>query len=139
MIGHYLMFSGNCGEALDVYEKAFGVKVKGKMRYGDLPPDPNFTVTDDEKELILHSLLEVDGVQIMCADNREGCVMGDNMYVSVTTQDEVRMRAAWDTLKQGGKVYMKLAPSFFAKAHGSLRDRFGINWMFTVLNEQYEK
>lgn len=139
MVGIYLMFSGNCGEALGVYEKAFGVKVQGQMQYGDLPADPGFPMDEGDRELVLHSMFEVDGVQVMCADNREGCVMGDNMYVSLTTQDEARMRAAWDALKQGGTVYMELAPSFFAKAHGSLRDRFGINWMFTVLNEEYEK
>jgi PhnB protein len=36
-------------------------------------------------------------------------------------------------LKQEGEVYMDLAPSFFAKLHGSLRDKYGINWMFTAL------
>jgi predicted 3-demethylubiquinone-9 3-methyltransferase (glyoxalase superfamily) len=29
---------------------------------------------------------------------------------------------------QGGRV-----PTFEAKSHGSLQDKFGINWMFTVL------
>ena len=54
------------------------------------------------------------------------------MYVTVTTSDASLVQKAWDTLKNGGQIYMELAPSFFAKLHGSLRDRFGINWMFTA-------
>lgn len=55
------------------------------------------------------------------------------MYVSITTKDAGFIQRAWDVLKQDGKVYMELAPSFFADLHGSLQDKFGINWMLTAL------
>ncbi|MCL2352478.1 MAG: hypothetical protein FWC55_08110, partial [Firmicutes bacterium] len=58
---------------------------------------------------------------------------GENMYITMTTKDAAAVQKAWDTLKEGAEVYMDLAPTFFAALHGSLRDRFGINWMFTVL------
>jgi PhnB protein len=54
------------------------------------------------------------------------------MYVTITTGDEAMVLRAWDALKEGGEVYMALQPSFFAKLHGSLRDQFGVNWMFTA-------
>jgi PhnB protein len=44
------------------------------------------------------------------------------------------VRRAWAALAEAAKVFMALVPSFFAKLHGSLRDRFGVNWMFTALN-----
>lgn len=49
---------------------------------------------------------------------------------------EAAVRKAWDVLKEGGEVYMELAPSFFAKAHGSLRDKYGINRMFTAMKQR---
>jgi PhnB protein len=55
------------------------------------------------------------------------------MYVSITIKDAAFVQKAWDILKQNGEIYMELAPSFFAALHGSLRDKFGINWMFTAL------
>jgi len=55
------------------------------------------------------------------------------MYISLSTKDEAMVRKAWDTLKLGGEIYMELTPTFFAAVHGSLRDRFGVNWMFTAL------
>jgi PhnB protein len=54
------------------------------------------------------------------------------MYVSITTPNLDYVQTAWNTLKEGAKIYMELAESFFAKAHGSMCDRFGVNWMFTV-------
>lgn len=98
-----------------------------------MPPNPAFPIADRDKDLVLHSLLELGDSELMCSDGSGTSTVGDNMYVSVTVKDADYVKRAWDVLKEGGEVYMELAPSFFAVLHGSLRDRFGINWMFTVL------
>jgi PhnB protein len=132
MVGMYLMFNGKCKEALTLYEKAFSIKVKEIQRYGDMPPNPNFPVSDNEKDRILHSKFILDETEIMCSDSSGENESGSNMYVSITTKDEKLVNQAWDILKDAGKVYMELQPSFFALFHGSLQDQFGVNWMFTV-------
>ncbi|HML47458.1 MAG TPA: VOC family protein [Clostridia bacterium] len=134
MIGSYLMFDGRCAEALAVYERALGAKVMEMQKYGDMPPNPAFPIAEQDKGLVLHAKLQVESSEIMCADSTERTTPGDNMYVTITTPDEAMVRKAWTTLAEGGEVYMALEPSFFAKLHGSLRDRFGVNWMFTALN-----
>jgi len=133
MIGHYLMFNRNCKEALETYAKAFSVKIAEMQTYGDMPPNPAFPVPESDKGLVLHSRLVIDGTELMCADSSRGSTSGTNMYISVTTPDSSLVTKAWDILKSGGEVYMDLAPSFFAQLHGSLCDRFGVNWMFTAL------
>lgn len=133
MIGHYLMFEGNCAQALATYELAFGAKTTHVQRYGDMPPNPNFPVSEERKQWILNSRLQIAGSEIMCADGSAGMQQGNNMYVTVTTQDVATIEKAWDVLQEGAEVYMPLQPSFFAVLHGSLRDAFGINWMFTAL------
>jgi PhnB protein len=133
MAGIYLMFNGKCKEALALYEKAFNVKIGEIQQYGDMPPNPNFPVSDDKKDRILHSKFVLDGTEIMCSDSSGESRSGSNMYVSVTTKDGNLVNQAWDVLKNSGEIYMELQPSFFALAHGSLRDQFGINWMFTVM------
>lgn len=132
MLGHYLMFNRNCAEALEVYAKAFDTQVAEKQTYGDMPPNPAFPVAEENKSLVLHARIVIDGMEIMCADSSEPSKSGDNMYISVTTKDAAMVQRAWDILQEGGEIYMKLSPQFFAAAHGSLCDRFGINWMFTV-------
>ena len=132
MIGHYLMFNRNCAEALDVYAKAFDAKITEMQKYGDMPPNPAFPVAESDKDLVLHARLSMNGAELMCADSSEHSKNGTNMYVTVTTSDAALVKKAWDLLKDSGEIYMELAPSFFANLHGSLRDRFGINWMFTA-------
>ncbi len=133
MLGHYLMFNRNCEEALKTYEQAFGAIISEMQKYSDMPPNPAFPVADQDKNLVLHARISMEGAELMCADSSVASASGDNMYVTITTKDEAAVKKAWDNLKQGGEVYMELTPSFFAKLHGSLKDRFGINWMFTAL------
>lgn len=132
MLGHYLMFNRNCMEAVEAYKKALNAEVSELQTYGSMPPDPAFPVAEEDKGLVLHARLKIDGWELMCADSSERSNPGENMYVSVTTPDEAFVRHAWGVLKEGGEVFMELAPSFFAAAHGSLRDKFGVNWMFTA-------
>jgi PhnB protein len=132
MIGHYLMFNRNCAEALKTYAKAFDAKISEMQKYGDMPPNPAFPIAESDKGLVLHARLNINDAELMCADASERIESGTNMYVSITTSDAALVQKAWDILKDGGKIYMELAPSFFASLHGSLRDKFGINWMFTA-------
>jgi PhnB protein len=104
MIGHYLMFNGNCKEALAVYEKAFGVTASEVKTYGDMPPNPAFPVSESKKNLVLHARFSLEGADVMCADASEGAGSGENMYVSITTKDAGCVQKAWDCLKDGAKI-----------------------------------
>ncbi len=134
MIGHYLMFNRDCKEALKLYETAFGAKPGEVQTYGDMPPNPAFPVPESDKGLVLHARFTIGEAEFMCADSSALASAGSNMYVNVT-EDEAFVQRAWNALKPGAEVYMELAPSFFARLHGSLRDRFGISWMFTAPNQ----
>jgi len=133
MFAHYLLFAGTCSAALDTYARAFGAEVIGKQTYGDIP-DPGFPVPPEMRDWILHSRLRWEGTELMCADSSDRTHPGDNMYVSVACADEAHVRHAWDILAEGGVIYMDLVSTFFSGLHGSLRDRFGVNWMFTVMS-----
>ena len=62
--------------------------------------------------------------------------VGNNMYVSITTKNAALIQRAWNVLKQDGEIYMELTESFFTVLLGSLRDRFGIDWMFTAIKSE---
>ncbi len=132
MLGHYLLFDGQCAEALGHYEKALDATITELRKYSDMPPNPAFPVPEEKKHLVLHARLTLLGQEIMCADASERATAGDNMYLTITTADEAYVKNAWALLSDGGTVYMELTPSFFAALHGSLRDKYGVNWMFTV-------
>lgn len=132
MVSHYLMFNRNCSEALEAYVKAFGAQITEMQKYGDVP-NLGFPMDDNDKNLILNSRLKLDNTEIMCADSMGNSQPGKNMYISFTTSDAALVKQAWEILKLNGEIYMELAPTFFAELHGSLQDKFGVNWMFTAM------
>ncbi len=132
MFSHYLLFNRNCAEALEVYAKAFGAEITEMKKYEDIP-NQGFQVAESDKKLVLHAILKWGDTEIMCADGEDRSQPGSNMYISVTTKDSNLIDNAWNLLKQDAVIYMELTSTFFAERHGSLRDRFGVNWMFTGL------
>ena len=68
----YLIFDGNTREAVHFYEKALGGKVMGIMTFGDMPADPNYPLTDDMKNRVMHAHLKVGEADLMFSDTYEG-------------------------------------------------------------------
>ena len=133
MFQHYLMFSGDCEEALKTYERAFGGKITELCRYGDME---GYTQDETQKNLIMHSTFVLGDGNIMCADYPHKTTPGDNAFVMppFNTVDEVKK--AWDILKEGGEVLQELCTPFYAEIYGTLRDKYGINWMLMIDKKQ---
>lgn len=133
MIKPYLMFNRECSEAFNLYEKAFYGEIVSLQKYGDMPANPDFPIADEDKELVLHAQLKLtDTGYIMGADSRKELSAGDQVSISVELDSEERAWYAWNLLKDGGTVNMELQPTFFSKLHGSVKDKYGVTWMFTV-------
>jgi len=131
-VGHYLLFNGNCSEALQTYQEAFDAVVCNIKKYGDMPADPQYPVSEEIKDRVLNASIKIGNTTLLCADASEEATVGETMYVTITCADKANVEKAWEILAQNGEVYMELQETFFARVHGSLRDQYGINWMFTV-------
>ena len=131
MIGHYLTFNGCCAQALATYEKAFGAKIIETQKYKDLPPGSNFSATKTD-DLVLHARITINGSEVICVDSSESVQSGSNTFLNITSTDIDMIQKAWDILARGGEIFTELEPSFFAQLDGSLKDKFGINWIFSV-------
>jgi PhnB protein len=134
MIKPYLMFNRECGEAFKMYQKAFDGEMMAMQKYGDMPPNPNFPVAERDKDLVLHAQLKLtDSGYIMGSDGNRDFQDGDKVSISVELDSEERAKNAWNVLREGGTIRMDLQPTFFAKLHGSVKDKYGVTWMFTVM------
>ena len=128
----YLMFDGKCEEALKLYEKAFDAKIETIMKYKDAPANPEFPIAEEDMDKVIHSSINIMGHQVMGSDT-ENLVDGNKVYLSIEFDTKEALQKSWDVLAAGAMdKYMEPIETFFAVAHGSLRDRYGINWMFTV-------
>ncbi|WP_026693036.1 VOC family protein [Peribacillus kribbensis] len=133
MIKPYLMFNRECGEAFRLYQEAFDGEMISIQKYGDMPPNPDFPVSESDKDLVLHAQLKLtESGSIMGSDGTRETETSGKVSISVELDSEVRAQKAWSVLKEGGTIHMDLQPTFFSKLHGSVKDRFGVTWMFTV-------
>lgn len=132
-INVYLNFNGNCREAAEFYAEVFNAEKPEIMTFGESPQSPEYTLPDEAKDLVMHTRLNIFGSNVMFSDVFPGSpfVEGNNVSLAVVSDDEEKLRAAYEALKVGGKVAMELQETFWSKCYGSLKDKFGIEWQFS--------
>jgi len=55
---------------------------------------------------------------------------GNNVSLSIQTDDTIQLEKLFNSLSEGGKVTMPLADAFWGARFGMFIDKFGIHWMF---------
>ena len=126
----YLMFNGNCEEALNFYAKALGGEIKSLMRYEGSPVES--MAAAGEKQRIMHSNFVADGITFMAADTGEGgpgLNKNGMVYLSIHFNDGAKQEKVFNALAEAGKIGMQLQDTFWGARFGMLTDKFGINWM----------
>ena len=129
----YVVFSGNCAEAVKFYEKVFNVEAE-IMRYNEAPPEEGYELQAGTEDLIMHAQFELGGASIMFCDTppEYPVTTGDNITIMAEFDSADAAKSAFDALKEGGKVSMELQETFWSKCFGSLTDKFGINWHISI-------
>lgn len=130
----YLLFNGNCEEAVKFYCDTFKGEVLFSTRYSDSPVD----VTEDSKNKIMHMVFKIRGTEVMASDSHSGndVTFGNNIQLSVAFDKNTDPTETFNKLAQGGKVTMPLQQTFWAIKFGMLKDKFGVNWMFNQAAEK---
>ena len=130
----YLIFDGNCREAVEFYADVFQTEKPVIMAFGDAPPDPNFTIPEEAKNLVMHTNINIRGSRVMFSDNWPGSpyTVGNHVSITLVDTDEDYIRASFEKLKQGGQVTMELQETFWSKCYGSIKDKFGVDWQLSL-------
>jgi PhnB protein len=133
----YLIFPGNCEEAMKFYCEVFGGEIQLSTKYKDGPMD----VPENWKEKIMHANFIIRGDQLMASDSFPGNepVKGNNIILSVGFDKTSPPDEAFNKLAIGGKIMMPLELTFWGARFGQLVDRYGVSWMFTQEIEQPKK
>lgn len=131
-----LSFRGQCREAFEFYAKVLGGKITAAFPYGDGPPD--MPMDPKYKDWLMHCWLEVGDQALMGADMDEPWAPNigkpkNGFDVTLHTDDAAQGRRWFDALKDGGKVGMAFAETFWSPGYGSLVDRFGVPWMVNTI------
>ncbi len=130
----YLMFDGQCREAMTFYAHCMGAELQ--MQDYSQAPGGAPTEVRSAKERIMHSKLTKNGAMLMASDTMPGAehkagdnFMGENFSVAIGCDSEEEIDRLFQALGEGGTVTMPLQDMFWGARFGMLKDRFGINWM----------
>lgn len=125
----YLIFDGNCAEAMRFYESTLGGKLESLMTNGESPMCDQMPPGSENR--VMHARLVLDGTRLMASDSMIGHpydgMKSFSLALSYPTVEEAQR--VFDALAEGGKVNMPLQKTFWAEAFGMLVDRFGTPWM----------
>jgi PhnB protein len=130
----YITFAGNARQAMEFYKSALGgeLAMNTFAEFGNDGPDG---------DKIMHANLETpDGFALMASDTPPGMEepSGNNIAISLSGDDNAKLRAYWDQLTEGAKVTMPLERQVWGDEFGQFTDKFGIQWMVNIAGPTQE-
>lgn len=130
----YLSFRNEAREAMEFYHSVFG----GELTLNTFE-ELHASEDPAEADKIMHAMLETDdGLTLMGADtpNAMEFTAAAGFSVSLSGDDDEKLRGYWDALANSGKVVMPLEQAPWGDSFGMCIDRFGINWMVNIAGQE---
>ncbi|PPA71729.1 VOC family protein [Jeotgalibacillus proteolyticus] len=128
----YLTFNGNCREAVQFYADVFDTETNYIMTMGEMPENPEYPLTDEAKNLVMHTHLLIDGSNIMFSDTFPGMPFeqGGTITLALVSSDMDKIKSCFNRLQDGGRVNLELQETSWSKLYGQVTDKFGVSWQF---------
>lgn len=132
-INPYLNFQGNTEDAFNFYRSIFGGDFQGGIfRFKDTEMGGN--LSDAEQQMVMHIGLPIGNQNFLMATDAldsmgQKVIFGNNFYISIDAESKEEADKLFARLSEGGKVEMPMADQFWGDYFGSLKDKFGIQWM----------
>lgn len=124
----YLIFTGQCREAFETYEKVLGGKIEVMQTHGESPMAGETPV--GRQDSIIHARLAVGNAILMGSDSPpEHFEKPQGFSVSINVTRMADAERIFNALAEGGQVRMPFGKTFWAEGFGMLVDRYGIPWM----------
>jgi PhnB protein len=126
----YLSFRDNARDAITFYHSVFG----GELNISTFS---EYQVSEDpaEADKVMHSQLDApNDMTLMAADtpNSMELTSGTNYAVSLSGDDEGRLRGYWDKLGDGANITTPLEKAPWGDSFGMLVDKFGVQWLINI-------
>ena len=127
-IDSYLIFNGNCREAMIFYKECLGGELTFQTN-GESPLSEK--MPQKMKDCILHSTLTKGSLVLMGSDMipEEGLIKGNAVSLVLHCSSEEEIRNCYKKLSKGGQATHPLEDTFWGALFGSLIDRYGNHWL----------
>lgn len=132
-------FSGECEEAIRLYERAFGAKADFILRYADAKKeDWDEPLTEAQRGYVYHAEMRIGGQRFFFSDIIEfELKKGNASFIAITFDSREEVEKAFAVLAVGGEVLVPLRRTTYSSCVGNVIDRFGARW--GLLTEQTER
>jgi len=129
-INAYLIFNGNCREAMTFYQKCLGADLQ-LLPFSDAPGG---NIPPEAKDRVMHARLSKGPTVIMASDDMPGMPFqqGSNFFISLNCEDVQEVEKLFSSLSVKGKVKQAPQETFWAARFAMFTDQFGINWMLNL-------
>jgi PhnB protein len=124
----YLYFSGQAREAMEFYKEVFGGELYRQSR-------ADVGMRDEHPDWLIHCRLEGGDASLMASDTEQASAEARKIELSLTGNDEVRLRDIFEKLSASGTVESALKKEFWGDIFGKLTDQYGVIWMVSIKSE----
>lgn len=133
-INSYLVFGGNCREAMTFYKDCLGGDLT-LVIIGNSPMAQQWPAAMQQQ--ILHASLVQNGFTLLGSDaaGAGGVTKGNNVQLNLSCDTPEQANSYFSKLAAGGKITRELH-EFFDGWIGALTDKFGFDWMFYCPKQQ---
>jgi PhnB protein len=125
-INAYLIFNGNCREAVTFYQKCLGSELQ-LITFGDMGGN----VPPDAKDRIAHARISKGSAVLLASDNMPGMAFnaGDNSFVCIQCESVQETDKLFVALSEKGKIMQPPQETPWAARFAMFTDQFGTKWM----------
>ncbi|MFT4413675.1 VOC family protein [Fredinandcohnia humi] len=126
----YLVMDGNAKEAIDFYKEVFNADVLGIITFGEMPPNPDFPMPEEEKNRVSHATIKIGDSVLMFSDTFPGQAhqKGNQVTICITLEDPEEAISYFEPLQKDGQVGMPLQKTDFSPAYGIVTDKFDVTF-----------
>jgi PhnB protein len=125
----YLLFDGNCHQAMDFYKSCFGGELT-VLKVKDSPARDHLPSTYLERTVnarLISGNLEISASDWLLPDRTR--IQGNTVCLYLSGGKPQELKGLFEKLSQGAEVTDPLKEQFFG-VYGALNDSFGVRWMF---------
>nr|WP_206110238.1 VOC family protein [Paenibacillus aquistagni] len=133
-IAIFLSMNGKAKEAILFYKKHLQAEELMLVTYADMAKrDPSFVLTEDNKDFISHSVLQIGKTKLMIAeetmDPNEPYQLGNHCSLCLQSADLAEIQHFYGQLTGDNRVQIiePLRENAFSKAYGIVQDPYGVH------------
>lgn len=130
LLNPYLHFAGTARDAITFYQSVFGGELSVNT-FGEMG------LEGDQAEQVMHAQLDAPDLVIMASDTPPGETLtaGGTVTLSLSGDDDAKLRGWFDALSDGGEVHVPLAKQMWGDVFGQFADKYGVVWLVNINQE----